>query len=132
MEKTLFFIFDTFFEFFQAIFVSRRCQSNDFERKSQSNQSNAIERDRIIAVRLSNAIESQSNGRFLGNIRLRSIDFRLVRLVRLIINYIQFISDYLICRSNLRRSQFDVGPYYYRRYGLFDIYSDGRIGDRPH
>ena len=32
-----------------------------------------IEHDRIIAIRLSNAIESQSNSQFLGNIRLRSI-----------------------------------------------------------
>ena len=32
-----------------------------------------IKRDRIIAIQLLNAIESQSNGRFLGNIRLRSI-----------------------------------------------------------
>ena len=31
-----------------------------------------IERDLIIAIRLLNPIESQSNGRFLGNIRLRS------------------------------------------------------------
>ena len=55
--------------------MSKRCQSNKFERKLQSNQSNVIERDRIIAVRLLNEIESQSNDRFLGNIRLRSIDF---------------------------------------------------------
>ena len=32
-----------------------------------------IERNRIIAIWLSNAIESQSNGRFLDNIQLRSI-----------------------------------------------------------
>ena len=34
-----------------------------------------IERNWIIAIRLLNAIESQSNGRFQGNIRLRSIGF---------------------------------------------------------
>ena len=53
--------------------IPRRCQLNAIERKSQSNQSNAIKRDRIIAIRLSTAIESQSNGRFLGNIGLRLI-----------------------------------------------------------
>ena len=54
--------------------ISRQCQSNAIERKSQLNQSNAIERNWIIAIRLLNAIESQSNGRFQGNIQLRSID----------------------------------------------------------
>ena len=53
--------------------MTRRCQSNAIERKSQSNQSSAIERERTIAIRLSNAIESRLNSQFLGNIRLRSI-----------------------------------------------------------
>ena len=60
--------------------ISRRCP-NKFEQKSQSNQSNIIEGNRIIAVRLTNSIKSQSNGWFLGNIRLCLIDFWLVQLI---------------------------------------------------
>jgi len=41
--------------------ITRRCQSNQIERFSQLNQSNSIERNRLIEIRLSNAIELQSN-----------------------------------------------------------------------
>ena len=63
--------------------MSRRCQSNEIEQKSQSNQSKTIERNRIIAIRLSNAIESQSNPKFwvkFDFVRFRSIAFEFVRL----------------------------------------------------
>ena len=47
------------------------------ERVRRSNQSNAIERDRTVEIRLSNAIESQSNGQILGNYLIGSIEIRL-------------------------------------------------------
>ena len=54
----------------------RWCQLNKLERKLKSNQSNVIKCDQIVAIRLSDAIESQSNGWFLGNIWFR-LRFRL-------------------------------------------------------
>ena len=69
------------------------------ERKSQSNQSNnAIERNRIIAIQLSNVIESQLNGQFiLGNIRFRSIEIlRLIGRLRSI-GSIDCRFDWLSC-----------------------------------
>ena len=47
------------------------------ERVRRSNQSNAIERDRTVEIRLSNAIESQSNGQILGNYSIGSIEIQL-------------------------------------------------------
>ena len=69
--------------FFPTPDITRRCQSNEIEQKSQSNQSKTIERNRIIAIRLSNAIESQSNPKFwvkFDFVRFRSIAFEFVRL----------------------------------------------------
>ena len=68
-------------DFQDKILISRRCQSNEIEQKLQSNQSKTIERNRIIAIRLSNAIESQSNPKFwvkFDFVRFRSIAFEFV------------------------------------------------------
>ena len=56
------------------------------EQVRRSNQSNAIERDRTVEIRLSNAIESQSNGQILGNYSIGSIEIRLcsIEILRLI------------------------------------------------
>ena len=67
-------------------------------------ESNVIKHGQIYVIRLSNVIEFQSNGQFLGNnyIRLCSITFEalsIVRLlayhVRLIVNYVRLIVNYL-------------------------------------
>ena len=52
-------------------------QTMSIERVRRSNQSNAIEHDRMVEIRLSNAIESQSNGQILGNYSIGSIEIRL-------------------------------------------------------
>ena len=55
----------------------KHSQTMSIERVRRSNQSNAIERDRTVEIRLSNAIESQSNGQILGNYSIGSIEIRL-------------------------------------------------------
>ena len=69
--------------------ISRRCQSNEIEQKSQSNQSKTIERDRIIAIRLSNAIESK----ILGKIRFCSISFDCVRICSIGFEFVRLIAS---------------------------------------
>ena len=54
-----------------------KVQTMSIERVRRSNQSNAIEHDRTVEIRLSNAIESQSNGQILGNYSIGSIEIRL-------------------------------------------------------
>ena len=52
-------------------------QTMSIERVRRLNQWNAIERDRTVEIRLSNAIKSQSNGQILGNYTIGSIEIWL-------------------------------------------------------
>ena len=76
-EAIIWFFFSVtcFFPALPDLMTSRRCQSNGFA--AISNQSNAIERDRTVEIRLSNAIKSQSNGQILGDYSIGSIEIRL-------------------------------------------------------
>ena len=60
-----------------AVPQSRIVQTMSIERVRRPNQSNAIERDQTVEIRLSNAIESQSNDQILGNYSIGSIEIRL-------------------------------------------------------
>ena len=76
--------------------IARRCQSNEIEQKSQSNQSKTIERNRIIAIRLSNAIESQSNPKFwvkFDFVRFRSNSFDWVRICSIGFEFVRLIAS---------------------------------------
>ena len=53
------------------------------ERVRRSNQSNAIERDGTVDIRLWNTIKSQSNGQILGNYSIGLIEIRL-RLIEIL------------------------------------------------
>ena len=65
------------------------------ERKPQSNQLKTIERNRIIAIRLSNAIESQSNPKFwvkFDFVRFRSNSFDCVRICSIGFEFVRLIA----------------------------------------
>ena len=69
-------------QFQQLLKMLGQCnfQTISIERVRRSNQSNAIELDRTVEIRLPNAIEFQSNVQILGNIRLVRLRFDCVRL----------------------------------------------------
>ena len=64
-----------------------------------------IERNRTVEIRLSNAIESQSNGQILGNYSIGSIEIRLrsIEILRSILGSIMFDLDLIVlCLIEIR------------------------------
>ena len=88
-------------------------QAMSIERFPQSNQSNIIERNRTIEIRLSNTIEFQSNITailWLNCVRLCSIGFDCVRLCSIVFDYVRLFRFDLISELILMVIQSKPSP----------------------